>query len=199
MPSQSQFELSQGLALPPLPKRSLATAPLIIDWLNKFTQAMRSREADTSQNSMRLVESDVLANRPAVAPGGAIWLATDTMAVYVFDSATGMWVLITVGGGGGGFTVTPTTTSVTPFTVPAGIGLVAGSATAGFDQIINLPAATGSGRLIIFKKMDANPHDLVITPAGADTIDGSNVPVHISVQYDALNLADIAAGVWIIW
>jgi hypothetical protein len=76
------------------------------------------------------------------------------------------------------------------------------SASAGADIIENLPASVGPvngrSRVLIFKKMDANAHNVVITAAGADTIDGA-ATVTITIRYDVVRLVDGAAGAWSIW
>lgn len=90
-------------------------------------------------------------------------------------------------------------TSTTPDPVTATDVFVLSSATAGADIVEDLPAATGSGRVLIFKKMDANAHNVVITPNGADMLDGANAVVNITIQYDAVRLLDAAAGAWVIW
>jgi hypothetical protein len=75
------------------------------------------------------------------------------------------------------------------------------SASAGSDFTFTLPAATGSAAVAIVKKMDANAHNIVIGPTGADTIDGVNNATlsTITLQYDALRLIDGAAGAYSIW
>jgi hypothetical protein len=73
------------------------------------------------------------------------------------------------------------------------------SASAGADFIFDLPPATGSGEVAIVKKMDANAHNIVITPNGTDTIDGTNATVSITIQMDAVKLVDSAAGAWSVW
>jgi len=70
------------------------------------------------------------------------------------------------------------------------------SAGAGADFVFNLPAATGSGQWCVIKKMDANAHNIAVTPNGGDTIDGANAAVNVAVQNDALWLCDTVAGAW---
>jgi hypothetical protein len=116
---------------------------------------------------------------------------------------------VTIGGNGNGtpiFLIEPLaysvrSTSTTPDAVTATDVFIFASATAGADIIENLPAATGSGRILIFKKMDANAHNVVITPNGTDTIDGVNNATlsTLTIQYDALRLVDAASGAWAIW
>lgn len=93
--------------------------------------------------------------------------------------------------------------SVSPDAVQASDQIILASAGAGADIIENLPAsvgpdANGRSRVLIFKKMDVNPHNVVITAAGADTIDGAATST-ITIQFDMLRLVDGAAGVWSIW
>lgn len=63
---------------------------------------------------------------------------------------------------------------------------------------LDLPGATGSGRVIIVKKTDATPNPVAVTPNGTDTIDGGGVAAVVN-QYDALRLIDAALGQWFIW
>jgi hypothetical protein len=93
--------------------------------------------------------------------------------------------------------------SVSPDAVLSTDQFIRASASAGADIIENLPAsvgpdANGRSRVLIFKKMDANAHNVVITAAGADTIDGA-ATVSITKQYDAMRLWDAAAGQWSVW
>jgi hypothetical protein len=60
---------------------------------------------------------------------------------------------------------------------------------------LNLPAATGSGRVISFKKTDSSTNACTITCGGSDKIDGVATDALIS-QYAGLTLRDSASGVW---
>jgi hypothetical protein len=95
-----------------------------------------------------------------------------------------------------------TSTSTTPYAVVATDVFVLASAGAGADIIVNLPASVGPmhgrSRILIFKKMDANPHNVVVTRAGADTIDGGTTAT-ITIQFDMVRLVDGSAGAWSIW
>ena len=73
------------------------------------------------------------------------------------------------------------------------------AAAAGADFVLNLPAASGGGNIVVVKKNDANAHNIAITPSGTDTIDGVNAAVNISLQNDALRLIDSGVGTWVIW
>lgn len=73
------------------------------------------------------------------------------------------------------------------------------SSSAGADFIANLPAASGSGFIVVVKKTDANAHNIAITPNGTDTIDGLNSARNLANQYDAHALIDVATGKWDIW
>jgi hypothetical protein len=74
-------------------------------------------------------------------------------------------------------------------------------ASAGSDFTFNLPPATGSGQIIIVQKVDANAHNIVINPNGADTINGANSAVNstITLQYDVTRLRDSGVGTWFVW
>src|SRR5216684_1560096 len=79
------------------------------------------------------------------------------------------------------------------------ITLYMASSSAGADFIFNLPVATGSGNAAIIKKMDANAHNIAVTPNGTNTIDGVNAAVNVSLQYDILRLIDSGTGAWSVW
>lgn len=82
----------------------------------------------------------------------------------------------------------------TPYIVNATdtfIGAVAGPVT--------LPFASGSGRLITIKKLDASPAPVVVTPSGTDTIDGVAGVYNLGPQWALLPLIDGAIGQWLIF
>jgi hypothetical protein len=60
---------------------------------------------------------------------------------------------------------------------------------------LNLPAATGNGRLISFKKTDSSTNACTITCGGSDKIDGVATDA-LASQYAGLTLRDSAAGMW---
>ena len=70
------------------------------------------------------------------------------------------------------------------------------SSSAGADFVFDLPPATGSGYVAVIKKVDANAHNIEVTPFGSDTIDGVNAASNISIQYDFVKLVDVASGAW---
>ena len=69
-----------------------------------------------------------------------------------------------------------------PFISPEDEVLVAFAGTAA-DTIVLLPPATGSGRPLDIKKVDANPYNIGVTPAGADTVDDGSGPFNILARY----------------
>jgi hypothetical protein len=96
------------------------------------------------------------------------------------------------------FIVVTVSAALSPYTVGNTDEFIAASAGAAAATVIDLPAATASGRAIVIKKMDANAFNITVTPAGTDTIDG-NAVVNIAIQNDALRLVDLAAGAWGTW
>lgn len=90
-----------------------------------------------------------------------------------------------------------------PYTVVTTDEFIAASAGAGADTVVDLPAAVGSiqgtSRALIIIKMDANAHNVAVTPAGADTINGVAAAVNLASQYDVVRLVDAAAGMWVKW
>jgi hypothetical protein len=112
------------------------------------------------------------------------------------DAGAGLTLTINALAAGLSFNVT--NTAVTPYAVTATDVAIGGSASAGADQIINLPAATGSGRVLVFSKRDANAFNIVITANGGDLINAAGTAT-ITVQYDTIRLYDNTAGVWATW
>ena len=60
---------------------------------------------------------------------------------------------------------------------------------------IDLPAATGSGRALTFKKIDSSANACTLTASGTDKIDGAATKA-LSSQYVGVSLRDEASGVW---
>jgi hypothetical protein len=113
---------------------------------------------------------------------------------HIHVDSNGKITLVANGSGIGNLTVVAVST--TPYNVGASDQFIGASASAGSDTVINLPAATGSGRVIIVKKMDSNAHNIDVTPNGTDTIDGLNAADVIAVQYASVNYVDYGAGAW---
>ena len=68
------------------------------------------------------------------------------------------------------------------------------------STVVNLPAATGSGRVIVIKRMDAFKKAPVnITPNGTDTIDGLAATLPLTAQFESYSLEDAAPGAWAIY
>lgn len=87
-----------------------------------------------------------------------------------------------------------TSVSSTPYSVTSTESYVACDATSG-TIVLTLPAATGTGREITFKKIDASANACTPTRAGSDTIDGATT-VSMTVQYATVKLVDRASGAW---
>ena len=85
-----------------------------------------------------------------------------------------------------------------PYTVLGTDVFIAASSGSTSNTTINLPVATGSGRTIIIKKIDANAHNVVVMASGSDTIDGS-ASFSITLQYQSISVNDAAAGSWFIF
>ena len=60
---------------------------------------------------------------------------------------------------------------------------------------MSLPAATGSGKQQIVKKVDSSTNAVSVARDGTDTIDGAT-SVSLGVQWEAVTLIDAATGVW---
>ena len=60
---------------------------------------------------------------------------------------------------------------------------------------LSLPVATGQGRLITVKKIDATGNAVIIDPAGSELIDGV-ATYSLVVQNLSVTIQDAAPGVW---
>jgi hypothetical protein len=87
------------------------------------------------------------------------------------------------------------TFSNSPYTVPASATTISCNATAG-NVVINLPAASGTGRMIRVKKTDSSANTCVLTRAGSDLIDGTSTAT-LSSQYASATVEDSGSATWI--
>jgi hypothetical protein len=92
------------------------------------------------------------------------------------------------------WTDTAITNASSPYTVLAADTIITCDATAG-AVVINLPAATATGRQITFKKIDSTANACTPTRAGSDLIDGAT-SFGMTVQYAAATVIDTASAVW---
>jgi len=91
------------------------------------------------------------------------------------------------------FDVKPVTSS--PYNITPDDDLLVVNCSLGGGAIeINLPAATGSGKVYRIKDIGTDNAD--VTPNATDTIDGVNAPVTLT-QWDGIQVVDHAAGAWI--
>ncbi len=81
-----------------------------------------------------------------------------------------------------------------PYTVLSTDGYILCDATNG-AVVINLPAATGTGREITVKKTDASANACTPTRAGSDTIDGAT-SYSLTAQYASSKIVDQASASW---
>ena len=84
----------------------------------------------------------------------------------------------------------------TPYTAAAGDYTILANAVGG-AMTVTLPSATGSGRILNIKKIDASASTVTIDGFGAETIDGAATYV-ISTQWVNITIQDGAAGAWYI-
>ena len=85
-----------------------------------------------------------------------------------------------------------------PYAVQATDVLILAAASASDPTEIDLPASTGSGRSIIVIKVDANAHNVNVTPKGSDIINGGGA-VALASQYDLVRVVDGQSGNWLKW
>lgn len=83
----------------------------------------------------------------------------------------------------------------TPYTVAATDAVITCDASGG-AVVINLPAATGTGRELDVKKIDSSSNACTITRAGSDTIDGATTIAGVT-QWANHWLVDSASGKWV--
>jgi hypothetical protein len=83
-------------------------------------------------------------------------------------------VTISAAGGGGGFSYVPVAVSTTPYTVVPITGwyMYLVDATAGAITM-NFPTAVGNNAVYTVKKVDSSANTVILTPNGAETIDGA--------------------------
>jgi hypothetical protein len=90
--------------------------------------------------------------------------------------------------------LTSVNNAASPYTVLATDSVIVCDATSG-AVVINLPAATGTGREITVKKTDSTSNACTPTRAGSDLIDGATT-YSLTVQYAASKVIDQASAVW---
>lgn len=88
------------------------------------------------------------------------------------------------------------TQAQSPYSPDPTIGSVAVTASATMNVTVNLPAASGSGRILIV--YNNGTHNVVINANGSDTINGSSSET-LSSQYSVLRLQDTETGLWNLW
>lgn len=81
-----------------------------------------------------------------------------------------------------------------PYTLLSEVGYLRCDATSG-NITVNLPAATGKGRLVTIKKIDSSTNTVTIDGSGTETIDGATTYV-LSTQYQSIQIIDAASGIW---
>ena len=82
----------------------------------------------------------------------------------------------------------------TPYTLVSECGYLRCNAVGG-NMTVNLPAATGNGRLVTIKKIDASANTVTIDGSGTETIDGALTYV-LTAQWHVVQFIDAASGKW---
>ena len=135
-----------------------------------------------------------------VVAGGTAALQTGEMVPMVFDGKT--WyasVPIAIASIASNLlNVKIITFADSPYTVEPSDDVILASAGTGADTIVLFPPATGSGRPLDLKKIDANPYSIAVTPLNTDTIDDGSGPFNILVRYASYTLVDYSPGKWAI-
>jgi hypothetical protein len=98
------------------------------------------------------------------------------------------------------FYAKPVVVTATPYAVAStDHTMLVDLATIGGAGQVNLPAATGSGRILIVKFWTASGGSTVKAhPDGTDSIDGTAADLTISTLYQSYTLQDVASGKWAI-
>jgi len=128
-----------------------------------------------------------------VVPGGSLVVKANEMVPMVFDGKN--WYA-SVPISSQTLSVKIITHDDSPYTVAAEDDVIIASAGTGADTTVKLPAASGSGRPLDVKKVDANPYNIGLAPAGSDTIDDAAGPFNILVRYASYTVIDYAPGKW---
>jgi hypothetical protein len=128
-------------------------------------------------------------------PGGSVSLQPNQMIAMVYDG--GSWY-VAIQPFSNLLKVRIVTHDQSPYTVAADDYFILALAGTDADTIIELPAATGLGRPLDVKKIDANPYNIAVSPAGADTVDDAAGAFNILVRYASYTLVDYAPGKWAI-
>jgi hypothetical protein len=89
-------------------------------------------------------------------------------------------------------------TSANPYTCLATDYIVLCTSGSTSAQVVNLPAATQKGQRLIIKKVDSGNKTIVVTRAGADTIEGATTKTIAAVQYNMLKLFADGTSTWYI-
>ncbi len=104
------------------------------------------------------------------------------------------------GGGGAATTLTPNQVTInnvnSPYSVAASDSVLVCAGTSG-GVTANLPAATGSHRLLILTNQSTS-QTCTAHPSGTDAIDGRNANFIIQIDLLTVQLFDNAAGAWIV-
>ncbi len=130
-----------------------------------------------------------------VVPGASAALRTGEMVPMVFDGKS--WYA-SVPIASNFLNVRIVTHDESPYTVQPDDYFMLALAGTGADTLILLPAASGSGRPLDVKKIDPNPYNIGVIPAGADTVDDSSGPFNILTRYASFTLVDYSPGKWAI-
>jgi hypothetical protein len=130
-----------------------------------------------------------------VVPGGSTGLNTGEMVPMVFDGKS-WYASVPISSNLHNVKILPHADS--PYTVGPQDEVIIASAGISADTIVVLPPATGSGRPLDFKKIDANPYNIGITPAGSDSVDDGAGAFNILPRYASYTLVDYSAGKWAI-
>jgi hypothetical protein len=130
-----------------------------------------------------------------VVVGGSAALRAGEMVPMVFDGKT--WYA-SVPISSNLLNIKIITYADSPYTVEPDDEVIVASAGASADTIVILPPATGSGRPLDVKKVDANPYNIGVTPAGTDSVDDGAGPFNILARYASYTLVDYSTGKWAI-
>ncbi len=130
-----------------------------------------------------------------VVPGGSAALRTGEMVPMVFDGKT--WYA-SVPISSNFLHVKIITYADSPYTVVPDDYFIVASAGTAADTVVLLPGATGSGRPLDIKKVDANPYSIALVPAGTDSVDDNAGSFDILTRYASYTLVDYSPGKWAI-
>ena len=126
----------------------------------------------------------------AAGKGQLCFSSTGNRPVYGYNGGANVNLALATDGD----TVVSANHAGSPYT--AALGQAYACDASGGAVVINLPAATGSGKGIQIWKVDSSSNACSPAPNGSDAIDGANAAYNLTAQWAASRVEDYASGAW---